>query len=75
MSAMYARVTPSLPCGNPNASQTDKRPVQLTRMDKHETRTDRHVDNPTHRSVDRANLLERTVGRCVGPGNMLRLKL
>ena len=39
MSATYARVTPSLPCGNPNASRTDKRPVQLTR-------TDGHVDNP-----------------------------
>ena len=39
MSATYARVTPNLPCGNPNASQTDERPVQLTR-------TDGHVDNP-----------------------------
>ena len=41
MSATYARVTPSLPCGNSNAS-----PVQLTRTDGHETRTDGHVDNP-----------------------------
>ena len=47
MSATYARVTPSLPCGNPNASQTDERPVQLTRTDGHETRTDGHVDNLT----------------------------
>ena len=39
MSATYARVTPSLPCGNPNASRTDERRVQLTR-------TDGHVDNP-----------------------------
>ena len=39
MSATYARVTRSLPCGNPNASQMDERPVQLTR-------TDGHVDNP-----------------------------
>ena len=39
---MYARVTPSLPCGNPNASRTDERPVQLTR-------TDGHVDNPVHK--------------------------
>ena len=46
MSATYARVTPSLPCGNPNASRTDERPVQLTRTDGHETRTDGHVDNP-----------------------------
>ena len=46
MSATYARVTPSLPCGNPNASQTDERPVQLTRTDRHVTRTDGHVDNP-----------------------------
>ena len=34
-------------CRNPNASRTDERPVQLTRTDEHETRTDRHVDNPT----------------------------
>ena len=46
MSAMYARVTPSLPCGNPNTSRTDERPVQLTRTDEHVTRTDGHVDNP-----------------------------
>ena len=39
MSATYARVTPSLPCGNPNASRTDERPVQLTQ-------TNGHVDNP-----------------------------
>ena len=39
MSATYARVTPSLLCGNPNASRTDERPVQLTR-------TDGHVNNP-----------------------------
>ena len=39
MSATYAGVTPSLPSCNPNASRTDERPVQLTRMD-------RHVDNP-----------------------------
>ena len=39
MSATYARVTPSLPCGNPNASRTNERLVQLTR-------TDGHVDNP-----------------------------
>ena len=39
MSATYARVTLSLPCGNPNASRTDERPVQLTW-------TDGHVDNP-----------------------------
>ena len=41
MSATYARITRSLPCGNPNASWTDERPVQLTR-------TDGHVDNPEH---------------------------
>ena len=46
MSATYARVTPSLPCGNLNASRTDERHVQLTRMDGHVTRTDGHVDNP-----------------------------
>ena len=46
MSATYARVTPSLPCGNPNASRMDERPVQLTRTDGHETRTNGHVDNP-----------------------------
>ena len=46
MPATYARVSPSLPCGNPNASQTDKRPVQLTRTDGHEIWTDEHVDNP-----------------------------
>ena len=46
MSATYARVTPSLFCGNPNASRTDERPVQLTRTDGHETQTDGHVDNP-----------------------------
>ena len=46
MSATYARVTPSLPCGNPNASRTDERPIQLTQTDGHETRTDGHVDNP-----------------------------
>ena len=43
MSATYARVTPSLPCGNPNASRTDERLVQLTRTDGHMTRTDGHV--------------------------------
>ena len=46
MSATYAGVTPSLPSCNPNASRTDKRPVQLTRTDGHMTRTDGHVDNP-----------------------------
>ena len=46
MSATYARVTPSLPSYNPNASRIDKRPVQLTRTDRHVTRTDGHVDNP-----------------------------
>ena len=49
MSATNARVTCSLPCGNPNASRTDERPVQLTRTDGHETRTDEHVDNPGFR--------------------------
>ena len=39
MSATCARVTRSLPCGNPNVSRTDERPVQLIR-------TDGHVDNP-----------------------------
>ena len=46
MSATYARVTPTLPCGNPNASRTDERPVQLTQTDGHVTRTDGHIDNP-----------------------------
>ena len=46
MSATYARVTPSLPYGNPNASRTDERLVQLTRTDGHVTRMDGHVDNP-----------------------------
>ena len=50
MSATYARVTPSLPCGNPNASRTDERPVQLTRTNGHETRTDGHVDNPVQKA-------------------------
>ena len=45
MSATYARVTPSSTCGNPNASRTDERPVQLTRTDGHVTWTDGHVDN------------------------------
>ena len=48
MSATYARITPSLPCGNPNASRTDERLIQLTRMDGHVTRTDGHVDNLGH---------------------------
>ena len=52
MSTTYARVTPSLPCSNPNASRTDERPVQLTRMDGHETRTDGHVDNSTVEGID-----------------------
>ena len=46
MSATYARVTPSLPCGNPNASRMNERPVQLTWTDGHVTRTDGYVDNP-----------------------------
>ena len=46
MSATYAGVTPNLPSCNPNASRTDERPVQLTQMDGHMTRTDGHVDNP-----------------------------
>ena len=49
MSATYARITPSLPCGNPNASQTDERPVQLIRTDGHVTWMDEHVDNPAWR--------------------------
>ena len=49
MSTTYARVTPSLPCGNPNASQTDERPTQLTQ-------TDRHVDNPVVNFVDAEEL-------------------
>ena len=48
MSTTYAGVTPSLPSYNPNASWTDERPVQLTRMDGHMTRTDGHVDNLGH---------------------------
>ena len=46
MSATYARVTPSLHCGNPNATRTDERPVQLTWTDGHVTQTDGHVNNP-----------------------------
>ena len=46
MSAMYAGITPSLPSCNPNASRTDKRPVQLTWTVGHVTRTDGHDDNP-----------------------------
>ena len=46
MSAMYAGVTPSLPSCNPNASQIDARPVQLTQTNGHVTQTDKHVDNP-----------------------------
>ena len=53
MSATYTRVTPSLSCGNPNASRTDERPVQLTRTDGHVTRTDGHVDNPELREYER----------------------
>ena len=45
MSATYVGVTPSLPSCNPNASRTDERPVQLTRMDGHVTRMDGHDDN------------------------------
>ena len=44
MSATCARVTSSLPCGNPNASRMDERPVQLTR-------TDGHNDNPVLTSL------------------------
>ena len=55
MSATYARITPSLPCGNPNASQTDERPVQLTRTDGHVTRTNGHVDNPDYNQSDPKN--------------------
>ena len=46
MFATCVRVTRSLPCGNPNASRTDERPVQLTRTDGHVTRIDGHVDDP-----------------------------
>ena len=45
MSITYVGVTPSLAFCNPNASQTDERPVQLTWTDGHMTRTDGHNDN------------------------------
>ena len=45
MSVTYTGVTLSLPSCNPNASRTDKRPVQLTWTDGHVTRTNGHVDN------------------------------
>ena len=48
MSATCARVTPSLPFGNPNASRMDERPVQLTRTNGYVTRTDGHDDNPAN---------------------------
>ena len=52
MSATYARVTLSLPCGNPNTSRTDERPVQLIGTNRHVTRTDGHVDNPDPTGVE-----------------------
>ena len=60
MSATCARVTRSLPCGNPNASRTDERPVQLTRTDGHVTRTDGHVDNPVREPLSE-ELVQRVV--------------
>ena len=51
MSATCARVTPSLPSGNPNASRTDERHVQLTQTDGHVTRSDGHNDNPVHHMI------------------------
>ena len=48
VSATYARVTPNLPCSNPNASRTNERPVQLTQTDGHLIWTDGHVDNPAY---------------------------
>ena len=58
MSATYARVTPSLPCGNPNASRTDERPVQLTR-------TDGHVDNPDVNTIKMPNKGSRVTARLI----------
>ena len=51
MSATCARVTPSLPSGDSNASRRDERPVQLTQTDGHVTRTDGHDDNPDSNDI------------------------
>ena len=57
MSATCARITPSLPSGNPNASRTDERPIQLTR-------TDGHDDNPKDIALARSYLTSFLFAMC-----------